>query len=120
VTQRRVSDLDKMFELVRWEKFRYRIKKLLNRSPDERPAYDEICMFRIMILQNLYNLCDRQMEEILYDRLSFRRFCGFGLASSLPDATTILRFRNLLQEVQLLMQQLLSRPIKRLLEENRA
>lgn len=97
VTQRRVSDLDKMFELVRWEKLRYRIKKALDRSLDGRPPYDEICMFRIMILQNLYNLSDRQMEEMLYDRLSFRRFCGFGLESSLPDATTILRFRNLLQ-----------------------
>ena len=84
VTQRRVSDLDKMFELVRWEKLRYRIKKALDRSLDGRPPYDEICMFRIMILQNLYNLLDRQMEKMLYDFLSFRRFCGFGLESSLP------------------------------------
>lgn len=97
VTQRRISDLDKMSELIHWERFRYRIKKLLDRSPDGRPPYDEMCMFRIMILQGLYNLSDRQMEEMLYDRLSFRRFCGLGLESSLPDSTTILRFRNLLQ-----------------------
>lgn len=97
VTQRRISDLDKMLELVRWDRFRYRLKKLLGRSSDGRPPYDELAMFRVMILQNLYNLSDRQMEEMLYDRLSFRRFCGFGLEENLPDATTILRFRSLLQ-----------------------
>lgn len=97
VTQRRVSDLDKMYSLIHWERFRYRLKKVLDRSSDGRPPYDELCMFRIIILQNLYNLSDRDMEEMLYDRFSFRRFCGFGLESSLPDATTILRFRNLLQ-----------------------
>ena len=96
-TQRRISDLDKMLELVQWDRFRYRLKKLLDRSPEGRPAYDELAMFRVMILQNLYNLSDRQMEEMLYDRLSFRRFCGFGLEENLPDATTILRFRSLLQ-----------------------
>ena len=33
------------------------------------------------------------MEEALLDRLSFRRFCGFGLDASTPDETTICRFR---------------------------
>jgi IS5 family transposase len=86
-----------MFELVKWEKLRYRLKKILDRAGDGRPPYGEICMFRILILQNLYNLSDRQMEDMLYDRLSFRRFCGFKLEDKLPDATTILRFRHLLK-----------------------
>ena len=97
VNQRRISELDRMMELIRWDRFRYRLKKLLGRSLEGRPPYDELSMFRIMVLQNLYNLSDRQMEEMLYDRLSFRRFCGFGLEATLPDATTILRFRSLLQ-----------------------
>ncbi len=50
-----------------------------------------------MILQKLYDLSDPQMEEMLYDRLSFRRFCCLGLEDRIPDETTILRFRNLLQ-----------------------
>jgi len=54
-------------------------------------------MFRVMILQKLYDLLDPQREEMLYDRLSFRRFCGLGLEDKIPDETTILRFRNLLQ-----------------------
>lgn len=83
--------------MIHWERFRYRLKKILDRSPSGCPPYDELCMFRVMILQNLYNLSDRDMEEMLYDRLSFRRFCEFRLEASLPDAITILRFRNLLQ-----------------------
>lgn len=34
VTQRRVSDLDKMYSLIHWERFRYRLKKVLDRSSD--------------------------------------------------------------------------------------
>jgi IS5 family transposase len=37
------------------------------------------------------------MEEMLYDRLSFRRFCGFGLEGKLPDETTFCRFRGALK-----------------------
>ena len=37
------------------------------------------------------------MEEMLYDRLSFRRFCGFGLGGKLPDETTLCRFRGALK-----------------------
>lgn len=97
VTQRRESYLDKIFGLVKWERLRYRLKKILDRSSDGRPPYDELLMFRVMILQKLYDLSDPQMEEMLYDRLSFRRFCGLGLEDKIPDETTILRFRNLLQ-----------------------
>ena len=61
------------------------------------PSYDELSMFRVMVLQNLCSLSDRQMKEMLYDRLFFRRFCDFGLEATLPDATTILRFRSLLE-----------------------
>lgn len=57
------------------------------------------------------------MEEMLYDRLSFRRFCGFDLESSLPDATTILRFRNLLlghseKLLQMVNEELIDKGIK--------
>jgi Transposase and inactivated derivatives, IS5 family len=97
VTQRRESSLDKIEKLVRWERLRYRLKKILDRSEEGRPAYDDLVMFRVMILQKLYDLSDPQMEEMLYDRLSFRRFCGLGLEDKIPDETTILRFRALLQ-----------------------
>lgn len=51
-------------------------------------------MFKVLILEHLYNLSDEQMEESLRDRLSFLRFCGFHVSDEIPDYTTICRFRN--------------------------
>jgi len=96
--QRRETDLDRLSMLIRWERLRYRIDKLLARSREGRPPYDSLKMFKALLLQRFYNLSDRDLEDALYDRLSFRRFCGFGLDEALPDATTLLRFRQALGE----------------------
>jgi len=53
-------------------------------------------MLKAIYLQSLYDLSDPGLEEALLDRLSFRRFCGFGLDEGTPDETTILRFRHVM------------------------
>jgi transposase len=58
-----------------------------------RPPYDALAMMKALYLQALYDLSDPGLEEALLDRLSFRRFCGFGLDTATPDETTICRFR---------------------------
>lgn len=59
-------------------------------------------MFRIYCLQNWFNLSDRQMEDALYEIESMRRFAGFsGVTDGLPDETTILNFRHLLEKHEL-------------------
>lgn len=90
--------LEKIGELIHWNRFGYRLEKVLGRAQGGRPPYPALAMFKIMILQHLYDLSDPEMEEMLYDRLSFRRFCGFHLEEVLPDETTICRFRGLLAE----------------------
>ena len=56
-------------------------------------------MFRIYCLQNWFNLSDRQMEDALYEIESMRWFAGFsGVTDALPDETTILNFRHLLEQ----------------------
>lgn len=94
--QRRETDLDRLLGMIRWQRLRYRLEKIVSRSKEGRPAYDALKMFKALLLQRLYDLSDRQIEECLYDRFSFRRFCGFGLDEALPDATTLLRFRQAL------------------------
>lgn len=59
-----------------------------------RPPYRAGAMIRALYLQTLYGLSDPGLEEALLDRLSFRRFCGFGLDEATPDETTICRFRG--------------------------
>ncbi len=53
-------------------------------------------LFKALLLQSLYGLSDRDLEEALGDRLSFRRFVGLGLEEGVPDHSVLSRFRNLL------------------------
>src|SRR4051794_23444252 len=51
-----------------------------------RPPYEPLVMLKALLLQRLYALSDPQLEEALFDRLSFRRFCGFAAGEGAPDA----------------------------------
>ncbi len=56
-------------------------------------------MLRIYFLQQWFNLSDPQAEDAIYDSESMRRFAGVELSDDVvPDETTILRFRHLLEE----------------------
>ena len=55
-------------------------------------------MFRALLLAQWYDLSDRDLEEALCDRLSFRRFVGLGMEQATPDHTTLCRFRERLNE----------------------
>src|SRR5262245_24264060 len=54
-----------------------------------RKPYPALAMLKALYLQAAYDLGDRELEEALGDRLSFRRFCDFGLADDTPDETTL-------------------------------
>lgn len=54
-------------------------------------------MFKILILQSLYNLSDDQTEYQIKDRLSFMRFLGLSLSMKIPDAKTIWLYRERLK-----------------------
>lgn len=89
------SPLDRLSGLVKW----YRFEKLLTPLRDGGPgraAWPPLVLFKALLLQSLYGLSDRELEEALGDRLSFRRFAGLGLEESIPDHTVLSRFRNLL------------------------
>jgi transposase, IS5 family len=94
--------LDRLAGLVKW----YRFEKLLDHLRDEegpgRPGYPVLVLFRALLLQSLYGLSDRELEEALGDRLSFRRFAGLSLEDTTPDHTVLNRFRNQLVEQNLL------------------
>jgi len=67
-----------------------------------RPCYAALPLLKAIYLQALYDLSDPGLEEALTDRLSFRRFCGYGMDQPTPDETTICRFRNALAEANVL------------------
>ena len=55
-------------------------------------------MLRVHCVQLFYNLSDPGMEDLLYEVESVRRFVGLRLTGALPDETTILNFRHLLEK----------------------
>jgi IS5 family transposase len=55
-------------------------------------------MLRVHCVQLFYNLSDPAMEDMLYEIESVRRFVGLKLSGPLPDETTILKFRHLLEK----------------------
>ena len=58
-------------------------------------------MLRIHCVQLFYNLSDPGMEDLLYEAESVRRFVDLKLSEALPDETTILNFRHLLERQNL-------------------
>jgi IS5 family transposase len=63
-------------------------------SAGGRPACRVGVLLRVMLLQHLYGLSDPQAEEQLQDRLSFQKFVQLDAHESVPDETTICRFRQ--------------------------
>ncbi|WP_434802722.1 transposase, partial [Paracidovorax cattleyae] len=66
-----------------------------------RPPFAVETMLRIHRLQLWWNLSDPAMEEELHERPLYREFAGLSGRARLPDETTILRFRHLLEKKQL-------------------
>ena len=68
------------------------------KSSAGRKPWDEIVMFKTIILCTLYNLSDEQVEYQILDRLSFTRFLGLSLADRIPDARTVWMYRDKLAQ----------------------
>jgi len=96
--------LAKLNKVVPWNSFRPVLETLRARDKKSNAGakpYDVIVMFKILILQSLYNLSDEATEYQVLDRLSFMRFLGLRLGSKVPDAKTIWLFREQLTEAGL-------------------
>ena len=66
-----------------------------------RPPFSVETMLRVHFMQQWFTLSDPAMEEALHDVALFREFAGLGWDSRIPDESTILRFRHLLERHQL-------------------
>jgi IS5 family transposase len=96
---RREVFLAEMETVVPWAELLSVVEPLYPRAGGRgRPPVPLTSMLRIYFLQQWFALSDRQMEDALYDMESMRRFAGFSsVSSALPDETTILNFRHLLE-----------------------
>lgn len=90
--------LERMEALIPWARLEKKIARYYPKNGPQggRPVYLLSSMLRVHCLQLFYNLSDPGMEDALYEVESMRRFAGLSL-DRLPDETTILNFRRLLE-----------------------
>jgi len=94
--------LGEMDAVVPWVRLEALIAQHYTKPRKGRPQMPLSVMLRIYFLQQWYGLSDPGAEEALYDMHSMRDFAGLDLArDAIPDETTILNFRHLLEKHQL-------------------
>ena len=97
--------LEKLNKYMNWESLRGVLTRVLKKEaqgPGGRPPFDYVMMFKILVLQKLYNMADDKTEYMIKDRLSFQRFLGLKLYDTVPDAKTIWHFKEELNKADIL------------------
>ena len=92
--------LEDLLKTMEWSAFEVLFAPI-NANAKGAPGYPPLTMFKIVLLQQWYNLSDPQAEEAVRDRLSFRRFCGIPLDAETPDHSSIWRFRQTVDKLGL-------------------
>ena len=117
-TTRRERFLAEMNAVVPWARLTALIAPHYPKGTGGRPAMPLERMLRVYFMQQWFNLSDPQAEDALYDIEPMRRFAGIELAEdAIPDESTILRFRHLLEEHELTAQ--IFAAVRSLLEEKK-
>ena len=96
---RRERFLETLEQVTPWKKLESKVSRYYAKAGPQggRPAYPLTVMLRIHVFQILNNLSDPAMEDTLYDMYAVREYAGIGEEDRIPDETTILNFRHLLE-----------------------
>jgi IS5 family transposase len=115
---RRERFLAEMDAVIPWKHLNRLIEPHYPKAGNGTQPMPQERMLRIYFMQQWFNLSDPAMEDSLYDSESMRRFAGIELGEdAVPDETTILRFRHLLERHYLT--QAIFSEIRSLLEQKR-
>lgn len=99
---RREAFLNDMNQVVPWQALVALVEPVYPKAGNGRPPVGVERMLRIHLLQHWFNLSDPGVEEALYDSPVMHKFVGIDLGlEPVPDETTILRFRHLLEAHEL-------------------
>ena len=97
-TTRREAFLARMEEVIPWPQLLAVIQPFYPKGERGRPPIGLERMLRVYFLQQWYALADEALEDALYDSQALQRFARIDLnAEGVPDATTLLNFRHLLE-----------------------
>lgn len=99
---RKAEFLSRMDKLVPWTELCAVIEPFYPKAGNGRPPIGLERMLRMYFIANWFNLADEACEDALYDIAAFRDFCRIDLGrEGVPDATSLLGFRHLLEEHKL-------------------
>jgi transposase, IS5 family len=99
---RRAQFLSEMEAVIPWPVLQAVIEPHYPTGSTGRPPHPLMRMLRIYFMQQWFNLSDPGMEDALYEMESMRHFAQIDVTKDvIPDETTILRFRHLLEQHQL-------------------
>ena len=98
---RRELFLEEMEQVIPWKALIREIEPVYPKAGRGRQPYPLQTMLRIHLMQNWFGLSDPGMEEALYEVASMRKFSGLSLLEAIPDETTILNFRHLIEREEL-------------------
>lgn len=93
--------LKRLSDSIRWDSFQPLLERGYTqerKSNAGRKRIDPLILFKMLILQQLFNLSDEELEFQVNDRRSFEEFVGLGVMNNIPDATTIAFFRERLRK----------------------
>lgn len=91
--------LDTMDQMIPWKDWIALIEPYYPSGKRGRPARGIETMLRMYLMQNWFNLSDAAMEDTIYDSYAMRSFMHLDFYNEqVPDATTLLKFRHLLEE----------------------
>ena len=104
---KKLDEFDKLLKLdhlIDWEIFRPTLEKVREKprkSNGGRKPHDVVLMFKMLIIQRLYNLSDEQVEFQVRDRWTFLRFVGISHDGIVPDAKSVWLFKEQLKQLNL-------------------
>jgi IS5 family transposase len=93
--------LVRLNQVVNWGIFQSKLEEIFYTEDNRaggRQAFNRVMMFKILVLQGLYNIADDNTEYQINDRLSFQRFLGLDIGDKVPDAKTIWAFKERLRK----------------------
>jgi IS5 family transposase len=99
---RKAAFLARMDKLVPWVALEELIEPHYPKAGNGKPPRNLSAMLRIYCVANWVNLADEACKDAMYDIVAFREFCRIDLGrQGVPDATTLLNFRHLLENNEL-------------------
>jgi IS5 family transposase len=86
-------------EIIPWQRFTYKLVKYYRGGAKEgRPPYDPAVLLKMLLVAYLYNLSERQMEEVANFNLAVKCFLGLAADELAPDHSTLTAFKGRIVE----------------------